>query len=366
MTLKAIFNAGPAALPDAVFTWLKSQIPDAEERFESVMEIGHRTPRFEEILEGLKQNIKKLYMLDTNYAINFFQGGANTQFGALPLNFRNHKYQPLYVQTGRWSERAVEDAALVLAPKTLWNGHAKNYTNLPTAKELNQKIDDHSYLYYTTNETVHGIQFDKSFCQDLKSRKQVVDMSSDILTRPVDFKNLAYIFACAQKNLGISGVTLVISRKDFVEEMDATGLPRMLNLSLQIEHESCFNTPPVLAIAVAKVVTDWTLEEFGSLAEVEAVSMQKAQLVYQQVEKSAGFYECIVEKRSRSQVNAVFTLANPRREPDFIAAAKTEGFVGIKGHKALGGIRVSMYNSISIDQVRKFVQFMDDFSKKPA
>jgi phosphoserine aminotransferase len=367
--IKAIFNAGPSALPLSAFDWLRKQLPDSEDparRFESILEIGHRTPAFiDKILEPLKDNLRTIYNLGDEFEICFLQGGANFLFGMLPLNLRHFDQPPGYVVSGRWSQRAFEDATRVMKAQLLWSGEKSAFVSLPDVDSLGD-LNSYSYVYLTSNETVQGVQARSDYQQRFECQNLVLDITSDILSTRIDLSKVALAFASVQKNMGISGLAVVFVRKDFLSQMRTDGLPRMLDLNLMVEENSCFNTPPVLTVAMAKFFTEWFLDRFKTLETAEEYSKQKAEALYSVIDTSGGFYSCPIEPESRSYMNIVFRIHDPALETVFIQEASKAGYVGLKGHKSAGGLRASIYNAITLEQVQEFAEFLESFARHRA
>jgi phosphoserine aminotransferase len=360
-TVKSIFNAGPAALPTEVLQQIKAVIPNAEERFESVLEIGHRTPTFEDILRPLEQNIRDLYGLPKEFSVTFLQGGSHTVFGMVPIATR-HLPDPQFVVSGRWGYRAAADAERVRPIHRIVDTSAEPFPQYPhlSSKDFADKA---AYSYFVTNETVQGLQIHESDWEAWGQKNLVADMSSDFLSYPFDFSPFQVVFACAQKNLGIAGVTIVLARDSFLDSLDDAGLPEMFSLKKLAAAKSCYNTSPVFAIFVSRLVSDWILSEFGSLAEVQKESLAKASAIYEVVDKFPSVFKaCVKNPHQRSNINAVFRMKNESAEKDFLNATQMLGMVGLRGHRSMGGVRVSMYNSTRLDQVEELAAFMESYA----
>ncbi len=361
--VKSIYNAGPAALPAEVLRQIKAAIPDAEERFESVLEIGHRTPAFEDILRPLEQNIRELYALPEDFSITFLQGGSHTIFGMVPIGTR-HLKDPQFVISGRWGVRAAADAERVRPIERVADTSEKRFPEYPDLG-AGQFRKDAAYTYFVTNETVQGLQIHEPTWKSWGQTNLVADMSSDLLSYPVDFSPFQMAFACAQKNLGIAGVTVAITRDSFVENMEDKGLPEMFSLKKLAAAKSCYNTAPVFAVFVSRLVSDWVRSEFGSLAAVKKESEAKAKAIYDVVDSfPETFQACVKNKAQRSNINAVFRMRDQQTEKEFIELCRKQGMIGLRGHRSMGGVRVSMYNATRLAQVKVLASFMRDYAEK--
>ncbi len=357
-TITANFAAGPAAMPKAVLKTIHQQLGRDIENGVSMLELGHRTAEFYKVRDEAKKNILDLYGLRASeFSVLFLQGGARLQFGALPANLR-HLPKPAYIVSGHWSKIAYQEAQAVSSAEKVWDGEADQFSKLPTQVSV---TGNPSYLYLTSNETIHGVQFPKERLATL-GENLVIDASSDFLSYGFDWSKCAMLFACAQKNAGIAGVTIAIMRNSFIDQMDAKGLPLYLDYKIHREHDSLYNTTPVFPVYVTKVVTDWMLERFGSLAKVEAFNKKKAETLYTLIDQSGGFYKAHAEKNARSHMNVVFTLPKDL-ETKFAQEAKQKGFLNIEGHRFLGGFRLSIYNAIEQNQVDAFAEFMASFQR---
>jgi len=364
-TVKSIFNAGPAALPAAVLQQIKAVIPNADERFESILEIGHRTPTFEDILRPLEQNIRDLYKLPKDFSITFLQGGSHTVFGMVPIATR-HLPDPQFVVSGRWGVRAAADAERVRPIHRISDTSAEKFPKFPKLS-AEQFRSDTAYTYFVTNETVQGLQIHELDWRSWEQSNLVADMSSDLLSYPVDFSPFSAVFACAQKNLGIAGVTVVIARESFLENMNDEGLPEMFSLKKLAAAKSCYNTAPVFAVFVSRLITDWIKSEFGSLTAVQKESLAKSKAIYDVVEEFPHVFKaCVRDPQQRSRTNAVFRMRDETTEKEFIQMCSDRGMIGLRGHRSMGGVRVSMYNATRLAQVEELSVFMREYAHKSA
>jgi phosphoserine aminotransferase len=288
------------------------------------------------------------------------QGGATQQFSMVPMTLLRGQSKPAdYIQTGYWSSKPIVEARREGPVRVLWTGTDCGYSRLPNDTEL-AFSEDASYLHYVSNETVEGLQFHRVLGRDDVPR--ICDMSSDFLSRPCEAERFSIIYAHAQKNIGPAGVTMVLLRDDVLERAN-TDLPDFLNYQTQINSHSNFNTPPVFSIYVTLLVTRWLLHQVGGLAQMNAINKQKAGKMYDFLDSSDGFYNARAAHADRSLMNAVFTLPTAELEGKFLAESGNAGFSGLGGHRAIGGIRASMYNALSLSAVDQLLEFMRDFQQ---
>jgi len=353
------FSPGPAVLPLAVLEQAQRDLVSLPGVGISMLEISHRSKTFEKTIGDAEANLRKLLAIPENYRVLFLQGGALLQFGMIAMNFlRNSGKTADYIVTGSWSEKAMSEAKKVGQVKAAWTGKAQNYNRLPAPGEL-QLSSDAPYAYFTSNETIQGVQF--------KSEPQVggvplvCDASSDFLCRPVPIDRYAIYYACAQKNAGPAGVTVVVIRDDLVAR-SADDLPSMLNYKVLAENKSLLNTPPVFAIYILKLVTDWLLGEIGGLGKMYQQNCQKAELLYSVIDQSGGFYQGHAEPACRSVMNVTFRLPNADLEGLFLKQAQVRGLAELKGHRSVGGCRASIYNAMPVEGVRALSEFMAEFA----
>jgi phosphoserine aminotransferase len=350
------FSAGPAAMPLAVLEKAQSELLDLAGSGMSVMELSHRSKEFQTIIDGADAGIRRILGVSDDYAILFLQGGASLQFAMIPMNLRRPGKSADFVDTGSWASKAIKEAMLTGAAKVLWSGKGDKYSRVPKAEEL--KISpDAEYLHICTNETIGGIRWAQF--PDTKV-PLVADMSSEIFSRPIDISRFGLIYAGAQKNLGPSGLAVVIIRKDLVERT-SENVPIFMRYSTHLESGSLYNTPNTWAIYMVKLVCEW-VESNGGLAAFEKLSEEKAARLYDLIDSSE-FWRSPVEKESRSVMNVVWRLSSEELEAKFLAQAKEAGFVGLKGHRSVGGIRASIYNAVSMESVETLVSFMKEFER---
>ncbi|MBN2243699.1 MAG: 3-phosphoserine/phosphohydroxythreonine transaminase [Acidobacteria bacterium] len=351
------FSAGPSAMPLAVLEKAQSEMLDLAGSGMSVMELSHRSREFQAIIDGAESGIRRLLGVSEDYAVLFLQGGASLQFAMIPLNLRRPGKSADYVDTGSWASKAVKEAKLTGAAKVLWSGKADNYSRIPRAEEL-KCSPDAEYLHICSNETIGGIRWTRFPETKIPL---IADMSSEIFSRPVDVNKFGLIYAGAQKNLGPSGLAVVIIRKDLMGRISGS-LPVFLRYSTHAESGSLYNTPNTWAIYMVKLVCEW-VESGGGVAAFEKKSAEKAALLYNLIDESE-FWRSPVEKESRSVMNVVWRLSREDLEDGFIKQAKEAGFIGLKGHRSVGGIRASIYNAVTLESVEALVAFMKDFERK--
>lgn len=349
------FNAGPSTLPEEVLRTAREEMLDYRGTGMSVMEMSHRSPEFEAINDAAVDLTRKVLGLDDRYAVVFMGGGASTQFAAIPMNFLSEGRRAAYVDTGTWSSKAIKEAQKFGDVDVVASSADRSYTAIPAVDAI-RVPKDAAYLHVTSNNTIYGTQY-KSF-PDTGDVPLICDMSSDIASRTLDHTRFAMIYAGAQKNLGPAGVTLVCIREDLLERAEA--IPTMLNYRTHASKKSLYNTPPVFAVYMVKLVLEW-IERQGGLAAVEAANRKKQAVVYGLLDEHADFYRGTVEPESRSWMNAPFRLPAEELEKTFVAEAKAQGMVGLKGHRSVGGIRVSMYNAMTLPGIERLRDFMVAF-----
>jgi phosphoserine aminotransferase len=326
----------------------------------SLLGISHRSDWFASVITELENNVRTLLGLGPNYHVLMLQGGATQQFSMVPMTLLRGRSNPAeYVQTGYWSSKPIVEARREGPVRVLWTGADCGYSRLPGDEEL-AFSEDASYLHYVSNETVEGLQFHRVLGRDDVPR--ICDMSSDFLSRPCEAERFAIIYAHAQKNIGPAGVTMVLIRDDVLEHAN-TDLPDFLSYGTQINSHSNFNTPPVFSIYVTLLVTRWLLQQIGGLERMNAINQNKAGKLYQFLDESDGFYQGRAGHSDRSLMNAVFALPTAELEAKFLAESSDAGFSGLGGHRAIGGIRASLYNALSLSAVDQLLDFMADFQR---
>jgi phosphoserine aminotransferase len=352
------FNAGPGALPLEVLEQAQAELLDFKGTGMSVMEMSHRSKEFEAVIQGAEDDLCTLLGIPSNYKVLFQQGGASMQFTMLPMNLLPAGASADYIVTGVWGKTALKEADKIGKVRTAANTEADGFKSLPTAFDYDPKA---AYLHFTSNETIHGIEFfnEPTPPADVPL---VCDASSDFISHPVDVSKYALMYAGAQKNAGPSGVTIVIIRDDMLERIPAN-LPVMLDYKAQAATGSMHNTPPSFSVYMVGLVFKWALKS-GGLAEIEKVNRKKAGLVYQAIDQSGGFYRGHAQPDARSLMNITFRLPSEELEETFAKEAKSAGLIGLKGHRSVGGMRASTYNAVTIEGAQALVQFMAEFQRK--
>ncbi|MBM4361835.1 MAG: 3-phosphoserine/phosphohydroxythreonine transaminase [Deltaproteobacteria bacterium] len=353
------FNAGPAALPLEALERAQRELTDLGGTGMSVIEHSHRGKAYEAVHDEALGLVRELLGVPADYEILFLQGGASQQFAMVPMNLLPQGKSADYVVNGAWSKKAYQEAKTVgqvrLAVKM--DAEAKP-ARVPAQGEL--ELDPNAaYLHVTSNETIGGAQFHQF--PEPGGVPLVADMSSDILWKPIDVSKFGLIYAGAQKNIGPSGVALVIARKDLIEK-GRTDIPKIFRYSTHAAERSLYNTPPTFSIYLVRNVLD-IVKRGGGLAAMEARNLEKATLIYDAIDARPDFYSCPVEKGARSTMNVVFNLPSEALEGEFVSAAQKAGMVGLKGHRSVGGIRASIYNAVPVEWVRALAGFMNDFHK---
>ncbi|MBD8036499.1 3-phosphoserine/phosphohydroxythreonine transaminase [Solibacillus sp. A46] len=352
------FNAGPSALPLEVLQKAQAELVDFKGTGMSVMELSHRSAAFEEVHNEAIARLRKLYEIPENYEVLFLQGGASLQFSMIPMNFLKEDQKASYIQTGAWSEKAFKEASLFGTPVLAASSKENNYKNIPALSDI--QIDKESaYVHLTSNNTIFGTQW-KAF-PNTGDIPLIADMSSDILSKKVDVSNFAMIYAGAQKNLGPSGVTVVIIRKDLLESANSN-IPTMLKYSTHSKNNSLYNTPPTFGIYMLGEVLKW-MEDQGGLEVIEQRNEEKAKYIYDAIDNSNGFYFGHATEESRSLMNITFRVADEELEKKFLAEAKEAGFVGLNGHRSVGGCRASAYNAVPVETCLALSEFMVKFQQ---
>ena len=353
------FCAGPAALPEAVLEIAREDMLEWHGKGLSLMEMSHRSPEFVGVAEHAEQTLRELLGISADYAVLFLQGGASTQFAAVPLNLMGDKGSADYVNTGQWSKKAIAEGKRFGKVNVAASSEDTNFSTIPP-RESWQLGADAAYLHYTPNETIGGVEY---FWTPEVDVPLVVDMSSTILSRPIDVAEFGVIYAGAQKNIGPAGLTLVVVRRDLLGRASA-GCPTMLDWKVAADNDSMYNTPPTFAVYLADLVFTW-LQQLGGLQAMETVNRRKAGKLYSAIDSSS-FYANPVELASRSLMNVPFTLADPSLDKLFLQESEAAGLLNLKGHRSVGGMRASLYNAVSEEAVDALIAFMQDFEQRKA
>jgi len=350
------FNAGPSVLPKEVFEEAGIAIIDFNNTGLSILEIGHRSSLFQPVMDEARALVKELMNLDDDHEVLMLHGGASTQFMQVPMNLLNQEDLAAYTDTGTWAAKAIKEAKLFGHVEIAGSTKETNYTSIPKNLSVSPTA---AYLHITTNETIAGTQW-KNIPYDC-GVPLVADMSSDIFSRVLDFNKFALIYAGAQKNMGAAGVNVVVINKTILGKVTRT-LPTILDYRNHIKEGSMLNTPPVFAVYVAMLTLRW-LKKQGGVAALEKINNSKAALLYQTLD-SLPVFKGIVAKEDRSNMNAVFVMEDSSLEKEFLELCKQEGMIGIKGHRSVGGFRISMYNALPFESVVAITDLMKEFAKR--
>ena len=357
MMRKCNFCAGPAALPEAVLSKARDELLDWQGRGLSVMEMSHRSDEFVAIAERAERDLRDLLDVSDDYAVLFLQGGATLQFSAVPLNLSADNAVVDYVNSGQWSKKAIAEAQRYCRVKVVASSESDNFSSMPAFDQW-QLSSDAAYLHYTPNETIGGVE---CFWVPEVGVPLVADMSSTILSRPIDVSAYGVIYAGAQKNIGPAGLTLVLVRRDLLGR-SRSYTPTLMDYQAQAKEGSMLNTPPTLAWYLAGLVFEW-LKQQGGLAAVERINRRKAASLYAAIDGS-DFYSNPVRLEDRSLMNVPFTLADPGLDKAFLQEAEAAGLLNLKGHRSVGGMRASIYNAVSQEAVERLISFMQDFERR--
>jgi len=349
------FNSGPSILPKQVMAQAAEAIVEFNNTGLSILEIGHRTSYFIDVMEEARALVKELMKLDDTYEVLFLHGGATTQFMQVPMNLLDETDTACYCDDGVWGSKAIKEASLFGNIDVVASSKDKKYTYINKSLAFQ---DGAKYLHITTNNTVEGTQWQHT---PNVSIPIIADMSSDIFSRELDFSKYSLIYAGAQKNMGAAGVNVLVIKKEILGKRKRA-IPTIMDYQKHIEAGSLMNTPPVFAVYVALLTLRWIKAE-GGLAVMEKNSIAKSTLLYNTID-SLPLFNCPIALEDRSRMNAVFFLTNPAHEQPFLDICKNEGMVGVKGYRTVGGIRVSMYNALPIESVEAFTSLMKDFSNK--
>ncbi len=353
------FSAGPAVLPEEVLKQAQAELLDWHGSGMSVMEMSHRGKEFIAIAEKAEADLRELMNIPANYKVLFLQGGASAQFAMVPLNLLRGKKSADYINTGEWSKKAIKEAKKFGSVNVAATSESTNFSTVPPQKDW--KLDpDAAFLHYTPNETIGGVEF--SFVPQTGNVPLVADMSSTILSRPVDVTKYGLIYAGSQKNIGPAGLTIVIVREDLIGGA-AAGTSSVFDYKIHAENASMYNTPPTYGWYIAGLVFDW-LKKRGGLKAMAEINKRKAEKLYAFIDASGGFYKNPVEKHSRSWMNVPFTLKSEALDEPFLKGTKAAGLVQLKGHRSVGGMRASIYNAMPEAGIDALITYMQDFMKK--
>ncbi|MCQ6558649.1 3-phosphoserine/phosphohydroxythreonine transaminase [Paenibacillus mendelii] len=360
MTKRAFnFNAGPAALPLEVLQQAQEQLVDYEGAGMSIMEMSHRSEIYENVNGGTQSLLRELFGIPSNYKILFLQGGASTQFAMIPMNLLKAGQVGSYVMTGSWADKAIKEAKLIGETAVAATSEADKFNRIPNISDI-QIPANSAYLHVTSNETIEGTQYQQFPVTG--AVPLIADMSSDILSRPIDVSKFGMIYAGAQKNLGPSGVTIVIVREDLVEESPKS-IPTMLRYDTHVKNNSLYNTPPSFSVYLVNLMLKW-VQSRGGVAAIEQYNRDKTKLIYDTIDQSGGFYRGFADAGSRSAMNITFRIQTEELEKQFALESEQHGFIGLKGHRSVGGLRASTYNAVPLESCKALAEFMSDFQKR--
>lgn len=352
------FSAGPAVLPESVLQRARDEMIDWQGSGMSVMEMSHRDKEFMSIASQAEADLREIMGIPTNYKVLFLQGGASSQFAMIPMNLLRGKKAADYINTGAWSKKAISEAKKFCSVNVAATSEASNFTTIPAFTDW-KLSKDAAYLHYTPNETIGGVEF--HWVPEAGDVTLVADMSSTILSRPVDVSKFGVIYAGAQKNIGPAGLTVVIIREDLMGET-LPGTPSMLDYKIHADNDSMYNTPPTYGWYLAGLVFQ-LIKQQGGLTKMAEVNKRKADKLYAAIDNS-GFYKNPVDPACRSWMNVPFVLAKPELDKSFLTEARAAGMVGLKGHRSVGGMRASIYNAMPEAGVDALIAFMADFQKR--
>ena len=352
------FSAGPSMLPESVLEQAAKEMLNYKDSGMSVMEMSHRSPVYQAIIDEAEADLRKLMNIPDNYKVLFLQGGATQQFAAVPLNLMNKNGKADYIVSGQFSKKAAEEAAKFGEVNVIASSKDRNFAYIPKVESFSPDAD---YVHICYNNTIFGTCYD--YIPETGDIPLVADMSSGILSRPVDVSKFGLIYAGAQKNMGPSGLTVVIVREDLLGNA-RENIPVMLNYTVQAENGSMYNTPPCYSIYVAGLVFKWLLAT-GGLEEREKINIKKANLLYDYLDSST-LFKATADKEVRSLMNVCFVTGDADKDKAFVSAASKAGFVNLKGHRVVGGMRASIYNAMPVEGVEKLVAFMADYEKENA
>ncbi len=352
------FSAGPAMLPTAVIERAREEMLDWNGSGMSVMEMSHRGKEFVSIAEKAEADLREILSIPENYKVLFLQGGASSQFAMIPLNLLRGKTNADYINTGMWSKKAIAEAKRFCDVHLAGDTTDNKFTSVPDQDALDLNADA-AYVHYTPNETIGGVEF--GYIPETGNVPLVADMSSTILSRPIDVSRFALIYAGAQKNIGPSGLTIVILREDLIGN-PAEGIPTMFDYATHANADSMYNTPPTYNWYIAGLVFEW-IKDQGGLSAIAEVNQRKAAKLYTVIDNS-GFYANPVAENARSWMNIPFTLADPGLDAEFLSGATKHGLLTLKGHRSVGGMRASIYNAMPEEGVDTLISYMQEFEKQ--
>ena len=354
------FSAGPSVLPEEVLKEVADEMLDYNGTGMSVMEMSHRSKAFEEIIQTAEKDLRELMNIPDNYKVLFLQGGASQQFAMIPMNFMKNKVAD-YIVTGQWAKKAFQEAQIFGKANKIASSEDKTFSYIPDCSDL-PISEDADYVYICHNNTIYGTKFNE--LPNTKGKDLIADMSSDILSEPVDVSKYAMIYFGVQKNVGPAGVVVAIIREDLITDDVLEGTPTMLKYKTHADAGSLYNTPPAFGIYVCGKVFKWVKAQ-GGLAAMKERNEKKAAILYDFLDSSK-LFKGTVEKKDRSLMNVPFVTGNEELDAKFVKEAKAAGFENLKGHRSVGGMRASIYNAMPMEGVEKLVEFMKKFEAENA
>ncbi len=360
MTMERVdnFGAGPAALPLEVLQLAQQELLSYRHQGLSILEMSHRDALFDEIHQGAVSAFRRLMNVSSEYEVLFLQGGASLQFAAIPMNFLTKETVGAYVLTGSWSEKALAEASTVGKTRVVCSTAEGHYRSIPEISDVVAQAED-AYVHLTTNNTIFGTQW--KLLPENVGKPLIADASSDILSRPLPVDNFHLVYAGAQKNLGPSGLTVVVIRRDWLASANDS-LPVMLRYATHVKHDSRYNTPPTFAVYLLKLVLEWT-EKIGGVAEMELRSRAKSDAIYSVMDEFPNIYEGHAVTSARSTMNVTFRFSSEELTQRFLEGASERHFVGLAGHRSVGGCRASLYNAVPLESAYRLADYMRSFAR---
>jgi|TARA_B110000263_G_scaffold155751_1_gene135210 phosphoserine aminotransferase len=354
------FSAGPAGLPLPALEQAQQEMLNFRGCGASILEISHRSSAFIDVLDSARDGIRQLIGANDDFEVLFLQGGSRLQFSMVPINLlQSDTDRANYIVTGTWSDKAHQEAANCHATEVIWSGKENGYSDLPDQTDLQSLVtSDAAYVYYTSNETIQGVQFQDEL--NFTTVPSICDASSDFLSRPIDLNKYGMIYACAQKNAGLAGVTIVVIRKDLIHPT-INECPSYLNYRHHADANSMYNTPPTFAIYMVDLVCQWLLNDIGGLENMNQINREKAELLYATIDRLPDMYCGHAAPANRSLMNVTFRLPSQELTDLFLKQANEQGLISLQGHRSVGGIRASIYNSMPHEGVLALRDFMNSF-----
>lgn len=356
------FSAGPSCLPESVLRKAADEMLDYEGSGQSVMEMSHRSKTYDKIIKDCEALLREVMGIPDNYKVLFLQGGASTQFAMIPYNLLVGSKKADYVITGQWAKKAFAEAKKFGEPRAIASSADQTFTYIPKLNPADFDPDA-DYFYICMNNTIYGTVYHE--LPDTGNVPLIADISSCILSEPIDVSKFGLLFAGAQKNMGPAGLTVVIVREDLIGKCDADKVPTMMQYKTHADNDSMFNTPPCYAIYICKLVLEWIKNEVGGLEKMKEINEKKAKMLYDFLDSSKMFKGTVV-KEDRSLMNVPFVTGNDELDKKFVAEATAAGFVNLKGHRSVGGMRASIYNAMPVEGVEKLIAFMQKFEQENA